>query len=497
MKRKRTIRTLRVGRILPGALGLALGLLAACADNILPDNGIETATGSEPVPLHIASAGIEAATPAIRAVAVSPLTTGSIGVFRSKGPGYAAAQDNKKYTCHTASGDWRAATTNDTVFLMAPNAAVCAYYPYHAAYTDKTAVPLTPGRYTGTVDDLANHDPNDLCYATDFTVSGALPSADLVLKHAMTLVQLRFGRLNYANQHASLTSVSVENPALVSAATLNLTDGTCTTVTKGAVTWTPGAGATPTGIEVPETGDAVTSALLVPCTLDAAGTTFRFTLDGKKIEAHIGADRLPAFEAGKIYRFSFVIHAASVNPEEVSAADWANVSVPSVEVEAGPKDYVEAGNAKWALADLTYSTASHTYGFAPSTTSIVSLFYWNALGGDAANATAIWNAANDPCRKVEPKGTWSTPTVDEINALIASPHTGYVSYNGVSGIWFGSADATAAAAAPTKYLFLPAGIMYWSNVYGSTGPRGLQVSTTPSVGDSSISNSGRVRCVKR
>lgn len=289
-------------------------LLASCTQDELPGTG--TAVGI--APLHIASAGLQA--PGMQAVtrAADALTTGSIGVFRSQGTGYAETQDNKQYT-YTAAKGWQPSAAADTVYLMANDVDVCAYFPYKSTYTDKTAIPLASGKYTGTVDDLTKHDPADICYATNRTLNGASVSTDFEMQHAMAMVQLSFSRLNYEGTACNLTSVIIKNTELIGTATLNITDGTYAAPVKVAVKWTPGTATPATGIQVPATGiSETTTALLVPCTLDAAGsTTFTFTVDGQAMSVKVPSAKLPTFEAGKIHRLKFVIHAASVTLSDV------------------------------------------------------------------------------------------------------------------------------------------------------------------------------------
>ncbi len=92
--------------------------------------------------LHISAATLQVSQErsVSRAVTSDALTAGSIGVFRSQGTGYAEAQDNKEYSY--VSGVWQPKVPAQTVHLMANDARVCAYYPYNAAYTNKTAIPL-------------------------------------------------------------------------------------------------------------------------------------------------------------------------------------------------------------------------------------------------------------------------------------------------------------------------------------------------------------------
>ena len=455
-------------------------LLASCTQDELPGTG--TAVGI--APLHIASAGLQA--PGMQAVtrAADALTTGSIGVFRSQGTGYAETQDNKQYT-YTAAKGWQPSAAADTVYLMANDVDVCAYFPYKSTYTDKTAIPLASGKYTGTVDDLTKHDPADICYATNRTLNGASVSTDFEMQHAMAMVQLSFSRLNYEGTACNLTSVIIKNTELIGTATLNITDGTYAAPVKVAVKWTHGTATPATGIQVPATGiSETTTALLVPCTLDAAGsTTFTFTVDGQAMSVKVPSAKLPTFEAGKIHRLKFVIHAASVTLSDVSIIDWVPEwnTADEPKFDGTPNDYIELGGVKWALANLEYNSTHHNYNFASSTTSGNTKMKWNALTpSEPGNKTAIWDSATDPCSRLEPKGTWTMPQKKDFAALIALPQVWTDNYNGVKGQWFGANNADEAALHPDRYLFLPAGASttagYWTRTYGTkNNPQSLWI----------------------
>lgn len=503
-------------------LGAAAFLLACCTQDELPGGGGANGHPDGIAALHIASASLQTpgAQPGTRATSATPLTTGSIGVFRSKGTGYADTQDNKQYT-YTAAKGWQPAAAADTVYLMTSDAEVCAYFPYNSAYTDSTAIPLVSGKYTGTADDLTKHDPADICYATNRTLNGASVSTDFTMQHAMAMVQLSFERFNYEGTACNLTSVTIKNAELIGSDTLDITDGTYTSPVKAAVTWTPGATDPATGIQVPATGTVSTSALLVPCTLDAAGTTFRFTVDGQKMSVKVPAATLPALTAGKIHRLKFKIHAASIMLNDVSVIDWKagwnTGNEPNI--DGTPTDYIELGGVKWAISNLAYNATHGTYGFAATTTTFGSYFQWNALTPekDTYNRILEWDEDTDPCRRVEPKGTWGTPTREELNKLINLKHIWTAGYNGVAGYWFGTDNADEAAANPDRYLFLPAAGLneygngvkkenekgeYWSSTnYGSDWlvfANGMNLSETVlDVNYNYRTHGFSVRCVKK
>lgn len=501
-------------------LGAAAFLFACCSQDELPGAGGANARPDGIAALHIASAtlqvpqaqpGTRATSAATRATA-APLTTGSIGVFRSKGTGYAEALANKQYT-YTAANGWQPSAAADTVYLMANDADVCAYFPYNSAYTDVAAIPLASGKYTGTADDLAKHDTLDICYDVNRTLNGALTATDFTMKHAMAMVQLSFERLNYDSDNCNLTSVTIKNKELISTATLDITDGTYGTGTKAtnaALTWTPGATDPATGIQVPATGvSAPTSALLVPCTLDAGGTTFGFTVDGQKMSVKVPAATLSALTAGKIYKLKFIIHAASVTLSDVSIIDWTSAWSAGSEpnIDGTPKDYIELGGVKWAISNLEYSPANATYGFSLSSATPGTPMAWNALTDtDSGNNTDAWDPDTDPCVRLEPKGTWTMPTKEDFAALIALPKVWTDNYNGAKGQWFGTSNAAEAALSPDRYLFLTAGnagaatVGYWTQTYGTkNNPHSLWIMKTSAPIEEDLvaySTPLNVRCVK-
>lgn len=523
MKHKKNIYTLFTAVAL---LATAL-LLASCSQDELPGTGGTNAPHGISA-LHIASASLQApeAQPGTRsaatrnatttrATASASLTSGSIGIFRSQGTGYTGTQDNKQYTYDAATTKWQPSTDTDTVYLMANDADVCAYYPYNSTYTDETKLPLASAKYAGTVDDLTKHDPADICYATNRTMNGANVTTAFEMQHAMAMVQLSFKRLNYESDACNLTSISIKNKELISTATLDITGGTYTTVKKAAVKWTPGitdptTGNPATGIQVPASGvSEITTALLVPCTLDATGsTTFTFTVDGLPMSVKVPAAKLPAFEAGKIHKLKFTIHAASVSLSYVSVIDWvpAWAENDNPNYDATPNDYLELGGVKWAIRNLNYNSNYGTYSFAPTTMSC-SIFQWNALTESATgNPSKLWDAYSDPCTRIEPKGTWTTPTKEDFEALITLPGV-WNDDIGERGKWFGTDDLAEAKLHPDRYLFLPTATIsstfaaYWTQTYGTKTPISIWMYNDGSVevnkDTHSHSGSAAVRCVKR
>ena len=280
-------------------LSAAIPLLASCTQDELPGNVVPPGNS-----LYISSAILtsgghtetEAVTRALVGDVLVPVTQGSLGIFRSKGTGYATTLDNMKYTYTGADKGWQPATAADTLFLNGDDADVCAYYPYNSdtEYADKTRFILHPGKYTGTA---STHDPMDLCYATDRTLSGSMRATTFELKHAMALVELKITKDAGYKGDCRITSVSILNPELITGSTINITDGTYTTVVKdGVLAYNPGTDAD--GILIGN-ATSVTAALLVPFTPTADGVLIAFAVNGVPVEAVIPNDKMPEVEAGQ------------------------------------------------------------------------------------------------------------------------------------------------------------------------------------------------------
>ena len=195
------------------------GLLASCA-------GEDSLRQDDPGRLLVKEVlADDAAGNAIRAV--SALTAGTIGIFRAGDTGatptYPTECNNYPYAY--ATDGWKPVNVAQTIYLTGKDIGVCAYYPYQddPAYADKTALPLTSGRYEGT--DAVN----DICYAGNQIVNAttAKRSVSFTMSHAMALLELVFYR------EAGATTVAVNGVSLgpvCSSATLNITTGVYTPV---------------------------------------------------------------------------------------------------------------------------------------------------------------------------------------------------------------------------------------------------------------------------
>lgn len=406
----------------------------------------------------------------------APVTviTGSLGIFRSKGTGYAGTLDNKKYTYTGAGKGWQPATTADTLFLNADDVNVCAYYPYNTNYQEATAIPLYSGEYTA-----AFHDPNDLCYDINRPVNAVRRATTFEMKHALSLLELRISKEAGYQGDCRITSISIINPELITRSAIDITTGTYAAVpTKGTLTYNPGTDAG--GLLIGNTA-VTTGALLVPFTPTADGLIIAFTVNGMPLEADIPTTCIARLEAGHRYSVKVTMKATAMGVTGVDMLPWDEVGVGGddytwypVEEEKDPIDL--SLPFVFAPANLRM-LANGSYVFAPQQgyySGIQGVAYDAAAGGDyfcwntltpamtTGNAGTLWNEALDPCRKVK-GGEWYTPAKSQLQVLI-DMYTGknavwgtYMMSNNVTvnGMYFGVSDVPS----PTeqdKYLFLPA-----------------------------------------
>lgn len=443
-------------------LSAAIPLLTSCTQDELPGNVVPPGNS-----LYISSAILtsgghtetEAVTRALVGDVLVPVTQGSLGIFRSKGTGYASTLDNVKYTYTGADKGWQPATAADTLFLNGDDADVCAYYPYNSdtEYTDKTAIGLTSGKYTGTA---STHDPMDLCYATDRTLSGSNRATTFELKHAMALLELKITKDADYKGDCRITSVSILNPELITGSTINITDGTYTTRTKdGVLTYNPGTNAD--GILIGNAA-SVTAALLIPFNPTADGVLIAFAVNGVPVEAVIPNDKMPEVEAGHRYSVNVTMKATSMQVTGVDMLPWEETGVGGDDYTWYPTEDaikldapIYLAGYKWAWSNLDYVAGEivlRNYQTWPDGHKV----HWpycvmsaNTTGSIVSGSSA-YNYATDPCSALNATlgGTWALPTKHQVELLMS---TGYA--NTEKGYWFGTRGL------PDKddgtYLFLP------------------------------------------
>ena len=150
---------------------------------------------------------------------------------------------------------------------------------------------------------------------------------------------------------------------------------------------------------------------------------------------------------------------------------------------------VTVDNLTWAPGNLIKS--GNTYIFAVSQEYYSSVWnggdYWNWCILDPTDCTNYGGSydynTNDPCRLVDPIGTWHIPSHEEFTTLIHSEFVYTTNKNGIKGMYFGTSDAATANANPNKYIFLPAAGFRWGREdmnERTVGSLGYYWTSTPS-----------------
>lgn len=462
----------------------AAALLVSCAQDEL-SGGVALPAGNA---LHVSSAVIATgsgtemeiaartqtksgtrADASTRADVLVSVTSGSLGIFRSQGTNYISTLDNLQYTYIDSDKGWQPATTSDTIYLNGDDAEVCAYYPYNgdATYSNAATIPVCSGKYIGFGAIPADYSYNgiDLCYATNRTLNGSQRATTFEMKHAMAMLEFKISKEAGYKGDCRITSVSIQNPELLSESQLNITNGTYTTAsgaTKGKLTYNPGTD--DTGILIESTA-TTTAALLVPFKPTTAGLTITFVTNGVNVEADIPASKIANVEAGKRYTVSITMKAASMQVTGVDMVPWDEIGVGGDDYTWYPTEDVikltspiHIASYDWAWSNLEKVGTSYQLGSFQKLTG--SLWPWKTLEpmpepvkkGDAPNpGSGAYQYAQDPCSKLDPAGKWTLPNQQQINLLLATDHI-----NTPNGCWFGTSTAIDISKDDGTCLFLPA-----------------------------------------
>lgn len=308
-------------------LTISLLLLGGCSDErSLPD-----LPGKESkYPLVIQSVLISPEN-ATRAAGYEELAEDkSIGIFMegaTGSSGYVEAK-NIKYN-HTAKG-YVPDKSEETIYLGAQDANICAYYKPTLDVTDKTKAALTNAHYT---------EERDLVYAKNVLANGTLAGSQITfnMEHAYSQIEFSFERKNYPNT-CKITDVTLKNSALIKTATLNIaTAAYTTTATATELTFKANEAAPATGVTVPSTGECdKVNLLVVPCTLadtDGTGLTVTFKVDDKDMSMKIPSAKLGTLKAGTRHKITASLNGTGIEVVSVQIAKWSDSDEGTFEPE--------------------------------------------------------------------------------------------------------------------------------------------------------------------
>jgi len=267
-------------------------LLSSCKD----ENSVTPATPTDgAVPLSIADASMTASM--LRSV--TPLTSGSIGVFR--GSLNYDAMNNVKYTYATS---WGADPTAITLSKSAAN--ICAYYPYDAAL-NLTSSTLTSAPYTAA---------KDISYVINQTASSTAATLSFTMIRAYSKITFAIAKATTYPMLGNITSMTIANTGLKTSNTLDISTGT---VGSTAATGTYTDALTLASLS---TTAANKEYLMVPCTLTGV-TTLSFTVDGNTLSGSIANATLSALLAGSNHTVTVTVTGSALIISSVSTTDWA------------------------------------------------------------------------------------------------------------------------------------------------------------------------------
>jgi len=280
-------------------VAIAAALLASCSN----DDSTSTVVPSGLTPLAVSNASLNALTRS-----ASTITTGSMGVFLLANVDSQYVAKTSRFTYSTTDSKWNATSTDSTIYLNSHCASICAYYPFNGS-ADPTAVAIT-----STSDTLKG----DISYSvSNTTASNKNANISLTLNHALSRIQFKIVKDATYSGTGAISSISIENTAILTANTINITTGAYATGTAGTVTYNPAISSTST--------TAVDSkVLMVPVATISGNVNVTFKVDGVNLTAALSG--LTKLEAGKSYVINVTIKGTALTFSSVQVTDWVDAT---------------------------------------------------------------------------------------------------------------------------------------------------------------------------
>lgn len=301
----------RLLSILAGAL--LMSMLSGCGEEVeatLPG-------GEQEVPLQVVDTHIDSE---IITRASQKVTSGSMGVFRTTGNGY-AAQYNVEYNCNNSV--WTPKDPNNQISLDTRQAKLCAYYPIGS-------VTISNQSFQATLEAQKYDVKKDMQYAKTGgdNVTSTTPTATFAMSHAYSRIKLSIKR---GTSYQGSCSIS----------TVNLKVGNSFTVRRNVDLTTGGYYSPPPvsggwdytfdpAIIINSNGVNTDYDVLVPPQPVSQGLTITLTIDGKRRAVTIPASGFNnKLEEGKLYAATLLIQDAIVTIQgTVTVEDYAEDTTP-------------------------------------------------------------------------------------------------------------------------------------------------------------------------
>lgn len=306
-------------------LAMSMLLLAGCtSEEPLLQNGSESG-----MPLVVESVSISSQVSTRAEAGYDDLEAGkSIGLFlEGVNPGTYTELNNIEYKkTSTSIGP---AKSDETIWLGADFANVCAYYLPTLSITDKTAYKMTTDYYNA---------ENDLVYAKNQPVNGTVEGRSVAFSmiHAYAQIEFSFKRDHYPNT-CKITTMTLKNKHLPKSAMLDLTTGFLSSMeVVSDLVFNTNPSASTEGITIDATNDThKINLLVVPRELsideDNTGLSVEFNVDGKPMTMKIPHGTLPSFKAGTKYKITANLKGTGITVSSVQVEQWEENTVGDFE----------------------------------------------------------------------------------------------------------------------------------------------------------------------
>lgn len=503
-----------LSRLLPAVVVACLTWLpTACTQDESPVRLDGTVPAADSVPLQLASVRLQSQPEADTRTTTAFRKDGAqIGIYRLPMDGSnTAVQENVPYT-YTDGKGWQPTDPARPIYLLNVPTRIIAYYPYSA---DPSSIIL---HSQGPVGDSG---PGVAYCHSEQTVDNTMMPMTIQLKHLTAMVRVGFTKdpTYDTTQPLKVGAVFIGNLMMAASGRLDVLTGTIGNMQPGLAIWqnqdAPLEVTLPNGQE--PTSWAELSVLPTPAgnelkdnirfRIMVLGTDFEeesssIIPTNLSISASWSATKLPNLEAGKLYTFIFNIQPGKVEVKDVKVMNWNLRYTLAMEAEEISNDYVEMAGEKWARSNLAWS-ADRGYYLADNSEEKQSLFNKdNGVYGYWATGTIIPESKTSaPCGQVEPKGTWTIPTDEQLAKLTGSADKVVTGEADNGGVWYGAKTIDVAQANPHRYPYLPHS-MYMGNtlpngqtvIYYLYGEQAMRFEygndTTKGIGSS-------IRCIKK
>jgi Fimbrillin-like len=239
------------------------------------------------------------------------VTSGSLGSH------YNSVASNANVQSTYSGSVW---AQSPAVYLSNADATVFAYYPYNIAKTDGKAIPVEHGTQT------------DFMFGTHSTgqtgINNGNPSVRLTMRHALSMVQFKFNRMNYTGP-GKLTKVEIANAAgrttLASEGTMNIASGVITNSVgkhlSASIENSEGLIASiPTTASMDESIYPKVMVLPVATVQVTGDLVIRFTIDGKVYAWNVPAASVWA--GGTKNTYSVTLSGTEITVGSIVITDW-------------------------------------------------------------------------------------------------------------------------------------------------------------------------------